>query len=372
MAKFIKGASVANATTYELYKKIVTGAGEENTTTYSNAGFISASTGAVTNTSSTWIHSDFIKLEELTGKVGIFVGHASVANAAYYSAADYGTYLGHAGSGNGAISSIQNNVMVDASAVTRVAPEGAKYVVFSTDGSKQTLTVTTVSSGVTTYNYLSTANAINFEVSALGLGVGSHVLVVKAKAEGYEDSDYSNEVVYTEEETAVVYSVTRNLTNVGAINTATSVNEGDGYSDKLAANTGYTIDEVTVTMGGVDITSTAYNGGSISISSVTGDIVITATANINTYTVTNNFTNATSSNTATTVTHGSAYSATITADSGYSTDSVTVTMGGVDITASAVNGRIVIIDSVTGALVITATATEIVAEKLATPEIYLE
>lgn len=41
------------------------------------------------------------------------------------------------------------------------------------------------------------ASEIKFEVSALGLAKGDHVLVVKAQADGYADSNYSNEVVYT-------------------------------------------------------------------------------------------------------------------------------------------------------------------------------
>ena len=40
---------------------------------------------------------------------------------------------------------------------------------------------------------------INIEVSALGLAAGDHNLVVKAKADGYEDSEYSDPVVYTVE-----------------------------------------------------------------------------------------------------------------------------------------------------------------------------
>ena len=48
----------------------------------------------------------------------------------------------------------------------------------------------------TTYNSLATGEEINFEVSALGLAAGDHVLVVKAKADGYTDSPYSNEVTY--------------------------------------------------------------------------------------------------------------------------------------------------------------------------------
>ena len=49
------------------------------------------------------------------------------------------------------------------------------------------------------YNHIAEKNEINFEVSALGLAEGDHTLVVKAKASGYEDSNYSNEVVYTVE-----------------------------------------------------------------------------------------------------------------------------------------------------------------------------
>ena len=51
----------------------------------------------------------------------------------------------------------------------------------------------------TAYNSLATGEEINFEVSALGLAAGDHVLVVKAKADGYTDSPYSNEVTYTVE-----------------------------------------------------------------------------------------------------------------------------------------------------------------------------
>lgn len=49
------------------------------------------------------------------------------------------------------------------------------------------------------YNSLATASEINFEVSALGLEEGDHILVVKAMADGYSDSAYSNEVTYTVE-----------------------------------------------------------------------------------------------------------------------------------------------------------------------------
>lgn len=50
------------------------------------------------------------------------------------------------------------------------------------------------------YSSLEEKNEINFEVSAMELAPGDHTLVVKAKADNYEDSDYSNELVYTVED----------------------------------------------------------------------------------------------------------------------------------------------------------------------------
>lgn len=73
------------------------------------------------------------------------------------------------------------------------------------------------------------------------------------------------------------YTITNALIHVTNSNTATGCEDGDSYTGTLTADTDYNIDTVTVTMGGVDITSTAYNNGVITIASVTGDIVITAT-----------------------------------------------------------------------------------------------
>ena len=58
------------------------------------------------------------------------------------------------------------------------------------------------------------------------------------------------------------------------------VNEETAYSATLAATSGYIMATATITMGGTDITSTAYNSetGAISIASVTGNVVITADA----------------------------------------------------------------------------------------------
>ena len=77
---------------------------------------------------------------------------------------------------------------------------------------------------------------------------------------------------------AVIYSVAYNLTDVTSSNTSASVVEGEAYSATLTVPKDYAISSVTVTMGGKDITATAYADGVITISEVTGDIVITAAA----------------------------------------------------------------------------------------------
>ena len=76
----------------------------------------------------------------------------------------------------------------------------------------------------------------------------------------------------------VYYTVTNNLTDVNTSSPVISVESGGAYEADLTTNEGYAISAVTVTMGGVDITNTAYADGHISIAQVTGDIVITATA----------------------------------------------------------------------------------------------
>lgn len=83
-----------------------------------------------------------------------------------------------------------------------------------------------------------------------------------------------------EEPDTTTYTVTNNLTNVTTSNAASTVKHGGSYSATLSAADGYTLDgaNVTVTIGGVDFTSSVYMNGEINIATVSGDIVITATA----------------------------------------------------------------------------------------------
>lgn len=155
---------------------------------------------------------------------------------------------------------------------------------------------------------------------------------------------------------AKTYTITYNLTNVTSSDTSTSIIENHSYTTDLIVNNGCTMSTVKITMGGIDITNNVLTDDFIAIGSVTGNIVITATATLNNYTITNTLTKVTNSNTATSINHGSQYSATLTPTSGYKLSSVTVKMSGTDITSTAYSGGKINISSVTGNIIITAIA----------------
>lgn len=80
--------------------------------------------------------------------------------------------------------------------------------------------------------------------------------------------------------TVTTYAVTNALSNCASSNGATAVNANAAYSATITASDGYTLDgaTVTITMGGTNITSTAYSNGVVSIAKVTGAVVITISA----------------------------------------------------------------------------------------------
>lgn len=104
------------------------------------------------------------------------------------------------------------------------------------------------------YTNLAEASEINFEVSALGLNAGEHILVVRASASGYADSDYSNEVTYTIESASTTIRGEDLITYSPGGLTA----EGVWHS---SAGTSYALTDVTEYRGGTVIIS----GGSKSI-----------------------------------------------------------------------------------------------------------
>ena len=158
------------------------------------------------------------------------------------------------------------------------------------------------------------------------------------------------------------YSVTNNLTNVTNSNSASSVLEGESYSATLSVMPDYNLTDVQITMGGSNITSSAYNNESheIYISSVSGNITITASATkIVYYSVMWQLSNVSVSggNQPSAVLGGSTFHYTIQTndDANYEINSIQVMMGDNDITSSAVTAGgegeksvTITIDSVSG------------------------
>lgn len=132
---------------------------------------------------------------------------------------------------------------------------------------------------------------------------------------------------------------TTNKTLIGGVNELNSQLKDIANNFKLVSGDNNTI---KLMFGTKELSSITINGGTVEPTP-------------NTYTITNTLSNATNSNTATSVEENSSYSANISADSGYKLKTVTVTMGGKDITSSAVSGNTISISSVTGNIAITVT-----------------
>lgn len=147
---------------------------------------------------------------------------------------------------------------------------------------------------------------------------GSYELKVKAKADGYIDSDLSAPA------TLYIDSVTIDGANLAEYEGVVKILRGTAYSYTFATfSSNYTFDGVTPT---VKIGGTAYTGftwnsttGKLDIpaSAVTGSIAITLKAVGKSYSVTKDFANCTS-NGAATAQYYTDYIATITANTGYS------------------------------------------------------
>ncbi len=135
------------------------------------------------------------------------------------------------------------------------------------------------------------------------------------------------------------YTVINSLTNVTTDNSATSATQYQPYTANIAPSAGKIIDSIKVTMGGVDATSQVFSG--------TEDVLRRS--------VTPVLTDCSSSNKRLYVIDGQSYVTTITANDGYDMSSVTITMGGVDVSTFYKDG-IISIPEVTGDIVITATA----------------
>lgn len=95
---------------------------------------------------------------------------------------------------------------------------------------------------------------------------------------GDDGQDYYNALYQALYNTT--WAITNNLTNCTTSNESVQTIKGSAYSATITASTGYVMTGATVsiTMGGTDITATAYSNGTITIAAVTGALVITISA----------------------------------------------------------------------------------------------
>lgn len=145
------------------------------------------------------------------------------------------------------------------------------------------------------------------------------------------------------------YTITRSGSHVAYDNDTSTISENDSYSVSVTPAGGYVISDVSVTMGGVDITSQVFSG----------------TPTVRRVSVTNKLSHCSTSNSADVVEAGAAYVATITANEGYTLDgaTITITMGGTNVSQYYSNGTINI-PAVTGDVIISVSAVESVRENL--------
>lgn len=83
-------------------------------------------------------------------------------------------------------------------------------------------------------------------------------------------------------DSSTAYGVEQMLTNVASDFDGSSIENNGELEITLTAESGYTITSVVVLMGGADVTSSKWNSstGKVTISSVTGDVLVVATANV--------------------------------------------------------------------------------------------
>lgn len=153
---------------------------------------------------------------------------------------------------------------------------------------------------------------------------------------------------------AVIYN-TDSLDSLKQYLTVTAIY--DDASTEIVQSSAYTLSGTLTT--GTSVITVTYDGK-------TDAFNVTVTAAPMSFPVTNNLSGCTTSNSASNAADGSTYNAVITASSGYTLvgATVSITMGGQDITTSAYSGGIITINSVTGALVISVAAAAVVLNSI--------
>ena len=136
------------------------------------------------------------------------------------------------------------------------------------------------------------------------------------------------------------FQIVKTTYGVTLSNTTSVIAKGSSYECTVTPTSGYNAVTITVREGsstGTDVTGKYVSGNKINIPSVTFDVYITANGyTLSNYDVVNNLTNCTTSNNATTVEADASYTATVTHSPDYALKTLTVKMGGTDVTNDVV------------------------------------
>lgn len=124
-------------------------------------------------------------------------------------------------------------------------------------------------------NALSTSG-FNLQTTKNGKGQNSVTLTGHVSMQNQDEMPM---VFYSQDSTETTnWNVSQILTHVSSSYSSETVADGTAFSATLTADNDYTIDDVVVKMGGVDITAMAYDDGTVSIAEATGNIMIIASA----------------------------------------------------------------------------------------------
>lgn len=158
-------------------------------------------------------------------------------------------------------------------------------------------------------NYLNTYAGTTFRDKVVNFMVSCGITIEKINAFRAAMIDGTPATVTADIST---YTVAKTLTDVTIDNSAVSAKQYQPYTAKIAPVSGKTIGNVKVTMGGADITASVFKGTTEMLRRL----------------VTKNLTQCASSNTRVYAIDGQSYVTTLTANTGYGIDSVTILMGG--------------------------------------------
>lgn len=204
-----------------------------------------------------WKTGDIMKQEDINNiENGIYEAHQELQNLHNYDDTEIKNIIG-----SGTLSTLAKDL------------KGAINEVFQSASNGKTLIAQAITGkGVTTSN-TDTFQTMATNISLISGKVTGKILTLDNKKYTLSEDDNGNITA-----TIIKFSITNKLTNVSNSNSAIQVDYGNSYSATITANSGYEINSLSITMGGVDITSTAFNNNEINISKVTGDLIISISA----------------------------------------------------------------------------------------------